>query len=185
MSIKKIQTPLTDELVLDLKAGDQVELYGTIYTARDAAHLRLIETIRMGEDLPFDLNGSVIYYSGSSPAAPGKVIGACGPTTSYRMDEMTLPLLRLGLKGMIGKGERSPEVIKAIQAYKAVYFAAIGGAGALIARAVKKNEIVAYEDLGAEAIRKLEVEGFKAIVVIDANGNNLYESEPAKYKANT
>lgn len=182
MSLKKIQTPLTDESILNLRAGDQVEISGTIYTARDAAHLRLIESIRNGEDLPFDLNGSVIYYSGSSPAAPGKVIGACGPTTSYRMDEMTVPLLRLGLKGMIGKGERSPEVIEAMQTHKAVYFAAIGGAGALIARAVKKNEIIAYEDLGAEAIRKLEVECFSVVVVIDAYGNNLYESEPSKYK---
>ncbi|MCD4715059.1 MAG: Fe-S-containing hydro-lyase [Clostridiales bacterium] len=185
MALKKIQTPLTDESVLDLKAGDRVELSGTIFTARDAAHQRLIETIRKGEDLPFELNGSIIYYSGSSPAAPGKVIGACGPTTSYRMDEMTLPLLELGLKGMIGKGERSQEVINAMQTHKAVYFAAIGGAGALIARAVKKNDVIAYDDLGAEAIRKLEVEGFKAIVVIDAHGNNLYETEPSKYKTTT
>jgi fumarate hydratase subunit beta len=182
MSLKKIRTPLTNETVLELRAGDLIELSGIIYTARDAAHMRLIEALRNGEDLPFDLDGAVIYYSGSSPAAPGQVIGACGPTTSYRMDEMTLPLLELGLKGMIGKGERSPEVIKAMQTHKAVYFAAIGGAGALIARSVKRNDIVAYEDLGAEAIRRLEVESFKAIVVMDAYGNNLYESEPAKYK---
>lgn len=182
MSLKKIRIPFTDQTVLELRAGDQVELYGSIYTARDAAHLRMIETLRKGEDLPFDLDGAVVYYSGSSPAAPGEVIGACGPTTSYRMDEMTLPLLELGLKGMIGKGERSLEVIEAMKTHKAVYFAAIGGAGALIARSVRKNDIVAYEELGAEAIRRLEVESFRAIVVIDAYGNNLYESEPEKYK---
>lgn len=182
MAFKKIRTPLTDETVLELKAGDQVELSGIIYTARDAAHIRLIETLRNSDKLPLDLDGAIIYYSGSSPAAPGQVIGACGPTTSYRMDEMTLPLFGLGLKGMIGKGERSAEVVKAMQIHKAVYFAAIGGAGALIARSVKRNDIVAYEDLGAEAIRKLEVESFRAIVVIDAYGNNLYESEPVKYK---
>ncbi len=185
MPLKKIHTPLTDESIMELRVGDQVELSGIIYTARDAAHLRMIETLRSGEEMPFDLDGAVVYYSGSSPAAPGHVIGACGPTTSYRMDEMTVPLLKLGLKGMIGKGERSSEVIKAMQKHKAVYFAAIGGAGALIARSVRKNDIVAYEDLGAEAIRKLEVEAFRVIVVIDAYGNNLYESEPAKYKITT
>ncbi len=179
--MKKIHTPLSDADVVGLKAGDEVSITGVIYTARDAAHLRLIDTLAKGERLPFELEGQIIYYSGASPTKPGDVIGACGPTTSYRMDNMTPVLLKLGIKGMIGKGERSEEVIEAMKTHKAVYFAAIGGAGALIASAVKKNEALAYEDLGAEAIRRLTVEDFKAIVVIDSDGNNLYETEPLKY----
>lgn len=177
-----ITTPLQDGVIQTLKAGDEVEITGVIYTARDAAHIRLLHAIARGEKLPFDMKGQIIYYSGASPAKPGKVIGACGPTTSYRMDDMTPALLALGLKGMIGKGERSDEVIEAMVKHRAIYFAAIGGAGALIARSVKKSEVIAYEDLGAEAIRRLEVEKFKAIVVVDSDGNNLYATEKIKYQ---
>lgn len=175
-------TPLEEGEIRTLNAGDEVEITGVIYTARDAAHIRMLETLARGEKLPFDIKGQMIYYSGASPAKPGKVIGACGPTTSYRMDDMTPALLALGLKGMIGKGERSGEVVDAMVKHQAVYFAAIGGAGALIAKSVKKNEIIAYEDLGSEAIRRLEVEKFKAIVVVDTRGNNLYATEKIKYR---
>jgi len=172
---KRIVTPLTEEKVLGLKAGDSILLSGTIYTARDAAHKRLIELINEGEKLPFNIEGEIIYYVGPSPAKPGEVIGSAGPTTSYRMDPYTPTLLDLGLKGMIGKGSRSEEVIESIKRNKSIYFGAIGGAAALIGKSVTDSKIIAYEDLGAEAIRKIEVKDLPLIVVIDADGNNLYE----------
>ncbi len=178
---KKLTLPLTNEKVLSLKAGDNMLLSGYIYTARDAAHKRLINCIENGEELPFDIKDSVIYYVGPAPAKEGEVIGSCGPTTSYRMDDLTIPLLNLGLAGMIGKGKRSDEVISSMKG-RAAYFAAIGGAGALIANSIKSSEIIAYEDLGSEAIRKLYVEDFPCIVVIDAYGNNIYEIERKKYE---
>lgn len=171
-----LKTPLTIEDTKMLKAGDEVCLSGTIYTARDAAHMRLLSAIERGEALPFDLEGQIIYYSGASPTRPGDVIGACGPTTSYRMDNMTPILLNRGIMGMIGKGKRSIEVINSMKENGAVYFAAIGGAGALIASYVTKSTVIAYDDLGAEAIRQLEVENFKVVVAIDSNGNSLYTS---------
>ncbi len=182
MEIKKINTPLVLETVENLKAGDAVYISGTIYAARDAAHQRMICAIKEEKVLPFDLKNVIIYYVGPSPAKPGKPIGAAGPTTSCRMDDLTVPLLERGLKGMIGKGKRSLKVIDGMKKYKAVYFAAIGGAGALIAHTIKTAEVIAYEELGPEAIRKLEVENFPAVVVIDCHGNNLYEIERKKYK---
>ncbi len=176
-----IQTPLTIETVKTLKAGDQVLISGTIYTGRDAAHMRLNEALSKGEKLPFELENQIIYYVGPAPAKPGEVIGSAGPTTSYRMDGLTVPLLAKGLRGMIGKGSRSPEVVEGMKTYGAVYFAAIGGAGALIANSVKACKVIAYEDLGAEAIHELQVVDFPAIVVIDMAGNDLYQSERAKY----
>lgn len=171
----KLSTPITEEQVLKLKAGDRVLLSGIIYTARDAAHKRLIDLLDNNKPLPIDVINAVIYYVGPSPAKPGKVIGSAGPTTSYRMDPYTPRLLDLGLRGMIGKGSRSKEVIAAIKRNKGIYFGAIGGAAALIAKSIKSSEIIAYEDLGSEAIRKLEVADFPVIVVIDSEGNNLYE----------
>lgn len=179
--IKRITTPLTAEKVQDLSAGDAVEITGVLYTARDAAHKRLIEALEAGNPLPFDAADAIIYYVGPSPAKPGAVIGSAGPTTSYRMDDLTVPLLKAGLRGMIGKGSRSEAVVAAMKEVKAVYFAAIGGAGALIADTVKEAEIIAYGDLGSEAVRRLRVENFPAIVVIDSEGNNLYETEREKY----
>ncbi|GFZ32813.1 hydro-lyase, Fe-S type, tartrate/fumarate subfamily, beta region [Clostridium zeae] len=180
---KKIIMPLTDEKVLDLKAGDTVLISGTIYAARDAAHKKLIELIENNKELPIDVKDSVIYYVGPTPAKPGEVIGSAGPTTSYRMDSYTSQLLNLGLKGMIGKGLRNNEVVESIIKNKAVYFGAIGGAGALISKCVKKNEIIAYEELGAEAIRRLEVEDLPVVVIIDSKGNNLYEIGQKNYLA--
>jgi len=177
----KLKTPLSLNDVKALKAGDQVLISGIIYTGRDAAHLRMIKSLDAGEPLPFEVDGQVIYYVGPTPAKPGEVIGSCGPTTSYRMDDLTVPLLERGLRGMIGKGERNDVVIEGMKNNGALYFAAIGGAGALIANSVKSSEIVAYEDLGPEAIRKLEVEDFPVIVVIDSEGHNLYDSEREKY----
>lgn len=177
----KITTPMTLATVKSLKAGDQVLISGTVYTGRDAAHLRMIKALENGEALPFDVEGQVIYYVGPTPAKPGEVIGSCGPTTSCRMDDLTVPLLQKGLRGMIGKGERNQTVIGGMQTYGAIYFAAIGGAGALIANSVKSSEIVAYEELGPEAVRKLEVIDFPVIVVIDSEGNNLYETEREQY----
>ena len=177
----KLTTPLTNDDVMNLKSGDQVLISGTIYTGRDAAHLRLVKAIENGESLPFDVNGQIIYYVGPAPAKPNEIIGSCGPTTSYRMDDLTVPLLELGLKGMIGKGQRNKAVIDGMKQYKAIYFAAIGGAGALIANSVKESQVIAYEDLGTEAIRRLVVENLPAIVVIDSEGDNLYETERAKY----
>lgn len=179
---KRITTPLTPEIIEQLRAGDQVLLSGVVYTARDAAHKRLMQDLERGEKPPFELAGQTLYYMGPSPAPPGRVIGSAGPTTSGRMDVYTPRLLAQGLKGMIGKGSRSLEVKRAIQQYKAVYFAAIGGAGALISRVIKKAEVIAYEELGAEAIRRLEVEDFPLIVVNDIYGGDLYEEGKAKYR---
>jgi len=176
MSLLHLTTPLSGATVRSLHAGDQVQLSGALYTARDAAHQRLVALLDRGEKLPFDLEGQIIYYVGPSPAPPGKVIGSAGPTSSYRMDPYTVPLLERGLKGMIGKGERDEEVVRAMKEHRAVYFAAVGGAGALLARCIKKSEIIAYEDLGPEAIRRLQVEDFPVIVAQDSTGGNLYAS---------
>ena len=178
---KYINTPITAEKTEELKSGDYVYITGTIYVARDAAHKRMIEALERGENLPIDIKDSTIYYMGPSPAREGQVIGSAGPTTSSRMDKYAPILLDLGEKAMIGKGKRSPEVIDAIIRNKAVYFAAIGGAGALLSKCIKKSEIICYEDFGAEAVRKIEVENFPVIVVIDKNGNNLYETAILKY----
>lgn len=172
---KYITTPITDQIVSELHAGDYVYITGTIYTARDAAHKRLFEALQRGETIPIDLKNNTLYYLGPSPAREGQVIGSAGPTTSSRMDKYTPLLLEKGLKGMIGKGKRSPEVIASMEKNHAVYFAAIGGAGALLSKCIKKAEVIAYEDLGTEAIRKLEVENLPVIVVIDDRKNNLYE----------
>lgn len=172
---KYICTPITEEVTEQLKAGDYVYLSGTIYTARDAAHKRMIEALENKEALPIEIKDATIYYMGPSPAKEGQAIGSAGPTTAGRMDKYAPTLLDLGEKAMIGKGKRSKEVIEAIKRNKAVYFAAVGGAGALISKCIKKSEIICYEDLGAEAIRKLEVENFPMAVVIDAEGNDLYE----------
>ena len=180
--VKKITTPLDDKSVRQLKAGDSVLITGYIYTGRDAAHKRLIELIKNNQELPIDLKGQIIYYVGPAPAKPGYPCGSAGPTTSYRMDPYAPSLLDRGLKGMIGKGLRSPEVIDSMKKNKAVYFGAVGGAAALIARSIKKSEVIAYEDLGAEAIHRYKVEDFPAIVVIDPEGNNLYQTEPPKYR---
>ncbi|MCI6498060.1 Fe-S-containing hydro-lyase [Lachnospiraceae bacterium HCP1S3_C3] len=170
-----INTPLTEDITKKLHAGDFVFITGTIYTARDAAHKRMYEAIKNGENLPVDMENNIIYYMGPSPAREGRVIGSAGPTTASRMDKYAPQLLDMGLKGMIGKGKRSKEVIDAIKRNNAVYFASIGGAGALLSKSIKKSTVIAYDDLGTEAIRKLEVENFPAIVVIDCDGNNLYE----------
>lgn len=178
---KEIQLPLTEETILNCKAGDYVYLSGTIFTARDAAHKRMEETLSKNENLPINIEGNTIYYMGPSPAREGRPIGSAGPTTSSRMDKYAPKLLDMGLKGMIGKGRRSEEVVKAIVRNKAVYFAAVGGAGALLSKAIISSEVVAYDDLGTEAIRKLEVKNFPAIVVIDANGTNLYDIAKEQY----
>ncbi len=180
--IKKIKTPLTEDVIKDLKTGDMVEITGVIYTARDAAHKRLVDLIEKGDKLPFELHGSVIYYVGPTPPKPGAVIGSAGPTTSYRMDKYAPVLLKQGLKGMIGKGQRSQDVKDAIVNEKAVYFASIGGAAALLAKHIRSAEIIAYEDLGPEAVRKLYVENFPAIVVNDIYGGDLYEEGKKRYK---
>lgn len=179
---KYIHTPITEELTKDLKAGDYVYLSGTIYTARDAAHKRMDETLDKGEQLPVNMKDATIYYMGPSPAREGQVIGSAGPTTASRMDKYTPRLLDLGLKAMIGKGKRSPEVVEAIVRNQAVYFAAVGGAGALISKCIKKAQILCYEDLGTEAIRELVVEDFPMVVVIDAKGNNFYEKNEKNSK---
>ena len=171
---KYINTPIDDKIVSELKAGDYVYLTGTVYTARDAAHKRLYEALQRGEDIPLELQNNIIYYLGPSPAREGQVIGSACPTTSSRMDKYTPLLLEKGLKGMIGKGKRSDEVIESMHKNHAVYFAAIGGAGALLSKCIKKSEVIAYEDLGTEAIRKLEVENLPIIVVIDDEKTNLY-----------
>lgn len=175
MEIKKIALPLNDNIIESLNAGDNVLLTGYMYTGRDAAHKRLCQLLDEGKELPFDIKDQTIYYVGPAPAKPGYVIGPAGPTTSYRMDSYTVPLLEKGLKGMIGKGLRSAEVIDGIINHKAIYFAAIGGAAALISKSIKSKEIICYEDLGTEAVQKLYVEDFPAIVVIDSKGKNLYE----------
>lgn len=181
--VKEITTPLTDDVIADLKTGDLVSITGYVYTARDAAHKRLVELIKEQKELPFDIKGAVIYYVGPTPAKPGAVIGSAGPTTSYRMDSYAPLLLEKGLKGMIGKGKRSKEVKDSIAKYKGVYFVSIGGAGALLSKHIKSAEVIAYEDLGPEAIRKLYVESFPAIVVNDIYGNDLYEQGKKEYKS--
>lgn len=178
----KLNTPLDDSVILQLRAGDSVLLSGVIYTGRDAAHERLYELLRKGEPLPVDLRGQVIYYAGPAPAKPGQVIGSAGPTTSGRMDTCTPALLEQGLKGMIGKGTRTPEVLEALKRHKAVYFGATGGAGALLARHIVKAEIIAYEDLGPEAIHRLEVEDFPLIVINDCHGGDLYAEGVSAYR---
>ena len=179
---KKITLPITDEDIKNLKAGDSVLLTGSIITGRDAAHKRLYELIQKGEKLPIDIKGELIYYVGPAPAKPGYAVGPAGPTSSYRMDKYAPSLLDLGLKGMIGKGARNKEVVDAIVRNKGVYLVSIGGAAALIAKSIKSEEILCYEDLGTEAVRRYEVEDFPCIVAIDSNGNNVYETEPPKYR---
>lgn len=178
---KRITAPLTRQQARELRAGDIVLLSGVIYTARDAAHKRLCQLVEQGRDLPLELKDAVIYFVGPTPAKPGQVIGSAGPTTSYRMDAYSPTLIALGLTGMIGKGKRDANVIAAMKEHGAVYFGAIGGCGALLAKCIKKSEIIAYEDLGAEAIRRLEVEDMPLTVVIDSMGNNLYETGPKQY----
>ena len=172
----KIQTPLTQEAARQLRAGDSCLISGVIYTARDAAHKRLCELVAEGKELPLDVKDSIIYFVGPTPAKPGQAIGSAGPTTSYRMDAYSPTLIKLGLTGMIGKGKRGEAVVAAMQENGAVYFGAIGGCGALLSKCIKKAEVIAYEDLGAEAIRRLEVEDFPVTVIIDSLGNNLYET---------
>jgi fumarate hydratase subunit beta len=179
---KKIKLPLTDEILKDLKAGDNLLLSGVIYVARDAAHKRMIEALDQGKPLPFDIKGATVYYMGPSPARPGRVIGSAGPTTSGRMDAYAPRLMAEGLKGMIGKGLRSKAVKDAMVKYRAVYLGAIGGAGAIISKSIKKAEVVAYEELGAEALRRLEVEDFPVTVVDDIYGGDIYEEGKAKYE---
>lgn len=179
---KKLTTPLTKSVVAKLQAGDQVTITGTIYTSRDAGHLRMVEQLNRGEALPFDIENAVIYYVGPSPAKPGDIIGSAGPTTSYRMDPYAPTLIKKGLSGMIGKGDRNDAVMDAMKQYGSVYFAAVGGAAALIADRIKEAKVIAYDDLGTEALRSLYVEDFPCIVVIDSEGNNLYASEKSKYR---
>lgn len=178
----KLLTPLTENSARELKAGDIVKITGYIYTARDAAHKRMTEAAAKGESLPFDPKNQIIYYVGPTPAKPGQVIGSAGPTTSGRMDAYAPKMMELGLTGMIGKGKRSAAVKDAMKKYGAVYFAATGGAAALISGHIKQAEVIAYDDLGTEAVRRLYVEDFPAVVVIDSNGNDLYETEKLKYR---
>ena len=179
---KKVALPLTDETLKELRAGDNISLTGVIYVGRDSAHKRILEALDQGNPLPFDLKGQTIYFMGPSPARPGQPIGAAGPTTSGRMDSYSPRLIAEGLKGMIGKGMRSQAVKDAMKEYKAVYFAAIGGAGALISKSIKKAEVIAYEDLGAEAVRRLEVEDFPVTVINDIYGGDLYQEGKARYR---
>jgi fumarate hydratase subunit beta len=180
--MKTITTPLTEEIIADLQTGDEVLLTGVIYTARDAAHRRIVEALDRGESAPIDLKGQIIYYVGPTPPRPGEVIGSAGPTTAYRMDPFTPQLLDQGVKAAIGKGGRSKEVRDALVSHKAVYFGAIGGSGALLSESIKKVDVVAYEDLGPEAIRRLEVENFPVIVVNDIYGNDLLEQGRAEWR---
>ena len=179
----RITAPLSRDAAKALRAGDSCLISGVIYTARDAAHKRLCDLVAQGKELPLDIKDAIIYFVGPTPAKPGQAIGSAGPTTSYRMDAYSPTLISLGLTGMIGKGKRGPEVVDAMKQHGAVYFGAIGGCGALLGKCIKKAEVVAYDDLGAEAIRRLEVEDFPAIVIIDSLGNNLYESGRANYLA--
>ena len=183
MEKKRVTLPLTEELARTLKAGDEVLLTGTIYTSRDAGHKRMCEALARGEQLPFNPENATIYYVGPTPAKPGQVIGSAGPTTSGRMDAYAPTMMSVGARGMIGKGARLPEVVEAMKKYSGVYFGAIGGAGALLARCIKKCELVAYEDLGAEALRELYVEDMPLVVIIDSEGNNLYELGRQDYLA--
>jgi fumarate hydratase subunit beta len=178
----RLTPPLSDDVIMKLKAGDRVLITGVIYTARDMAHKYMVEGHKKGEKLPFELEGQVLYYTGPTPAPPGKPIGSAGPTTSYRMDKYTPYLLDLGLKGMIGKGPRGQEVKDAIQKHRAVYLAAIGGAGALISKTIRKAEVIAYPELGTEAVMRLEVEDFPAVVVNDTHGADLYQIGVEQYK---
>ena len=178
---RRITLPLTEELAKSLHAGDRVLLTGTIYTSRDAGHKRMCEALEKGEKLPFDPADATIYYVGPTPAKPGQEIGSAGPTTSGRMDAYAPTMMSVGARGMIGKGARLPEVVDAMKKYSGVYFGAIGGAGALLAKCIKKAELIAYEDLGAEALRKLYVEDMPLVVIIDSEGNNLYEDGRAEY----
>lgn len=180
---KYITTPLTDEKVRNLESGDYVYITGTIYSARDAAHKRMYEAVLENKEIPFDINNAIIYYLGPTPARENQVIGSAGPTTSSRMDKYTPTLLDMGLKGMIGKGRRSKEVISSMVKNNSVYFAAVGGAGALLSKCILKSEVIAYDDLGTEAIRELQVKDFPAIVVIDSKGNNLYDTAIENYKS--
>jgi fumarate hydratase subunit beta len=182
MKVVKIKTPIDEKTIESLEAGDQVLITGVIYSARDAAHKRLVEALDKKEKLPLELKDQIIYYMGPAPAKPGYASGSAGPTTSGRMDPYSARLMAEGLKGMIGKGNRTQPVKDAIKKYKAVYFAAIGGAGALIAKSIKKVEVIAYNDLGAEAIRRLEVENFPATVINDIHGGDLYDQGKAKYQ---
>ena len=179
----RLHLPLTREALAPLRAGDEVLISGDLYTARDAAHKRLVELLDRGEPLPIPLQGETIYYVGPAPAKPGQAVGPAGPTSSYRMDAYTPPLLKQGLRGMIGKGLRGPDVVEAMKLYGAVYFGAVGGAAALIARSIKESQVVAYPDLGTEAIHRFRVEGFPVLVLIDRWGNNLYETGPKLYKS--
>lgn len=181
MAAKKITLPLTEELAKTLHAGDSVLVTGTIYTSRDAGHKRMCEALEKGEKISFDPTDATIYYVGPTPAKPGQVIGSAGPTTSGRMDAYAPTMMSVGARGMIGKGARLPEVVDAMKKYSGVYFGAIGGAGALLAKCIKKAELIAFEDLGAEALRKLYVEDMPLVVIIDSEGNNLYESGRAAY----
>lgn len=178
---KKITTPLKDDIVQELRAGDRVLISGKIYTARDAAHQRMVQQLDNGSKLPFDVYGQIVYYAGPCPPKPGFVTGPFGPTTSGRMDKYSPKIIEQGLKGMIGKGDRADEVIAAMNEHKSVYFAAVGGLGAYISTTIKALRVIAYEDLGTEALRELVVEDFPAIVAIDCNGGNLYRTEPGKY----
>ena len=184
MMEKHITAPLNNDTVNDLKSGDYVYITGTVYTARDAAHKRMYEALERREELPFDIRDNIIYYMGPSPAREGRKIGSAGPTTATRMDKYTPALLDLGLKGMIGKGKRRQEVKDSMKKNGAVYFAAVGGAGAILSKCIKESEVIAYDDLGTEAIRKLYVEDFPVIVVIDCNGNDLYETSILDYRKN-
>lgn len=177
-----LQTPLKTEELQKLKTGDKVMISGTVYTARDAAHKRLVDLLEQGKELPFDIEGAVIYYVGPAPAPPGKPIGSAGPTTSYRMDPFAPILMDAGMKGMIGKGPRGKEVIDSMVKNKAVYFAAIGGAAVVIADSIKDSKVIAYEDLGAEAIREMKVENFPCIVANDTHGNDIYKEGVKKYR---
>jgi fumarate hydratase subunit beta len=182
MSEIKVTTPLNEEVISKWRSGDKILISGIIYTGRDAAHKRLVELIDKGESLPFDVKGQIIYFVGPTPARPGRAVGSAGPTTSYRMDAYSPRLIEKGLKGMIGKGSRSKEVIEAMMKHKCVYMTAVGGAGALISRCIKSSEIIAYDDLGPEAIREMEVENLPVIVVNDTSGNDLYQEGIKKYR---
>lgn len=184
MAEHNLETPVNDEDIEKLKAGDRVFISGTLYTGRDSAHKKLIELVKEGKDLPIKIQGQFIYYVGPTPARPGKPIGSAGPTTSYRMDSFAPTLHKLGLKGTIGKGSRSEEVKEALKKYKAVYLAAVGGAGALISQSIEEAEVVAYPELGPEAIRKVKVKDFPCIVINDMYGGDLYEEGKRKYRGN-
>ncbi len=182
MAEHRIEPPVSDETISELRAGDRIFISGNLYTGRDAAHKKLIELVKEGKELPIDLKGQFIYYVGPTPARPGKSIGSAGPTTSYRMDSYTPILHSLGLKGTIGKGSRSEEVIEALKKYKAVYLAAVGGAGALISKSIEGSEVIAYPELGPEAIRRVHVKDFPCIVINDMYGGDLYEEGKKQYK---